>query len=71
MTEGGQITVDAGRAMLTDLGERRRRHDAEGVKLAQEIREALEATDGVVPLTEAADLLGIHRTTLYRVYKPN
>lgn len=64
------VDTDAARAMLTDLGKRRTKHDAEGVELAKEIREALEQTEGVIPLTEAADLLGIHRTTLYRVYKP-
>lgn len=54
---------------LGALGRRRAQHDAEDEQLSREIREALEKADGQVSMTEAATLLGIHRTTLYRVYK--
>lgn len=64
------MTPEAARRRLADLGARRRAHDEAGAALAKEIRRALVATDGVIPLTEAAELLDIHRTTLYRVYRP-
>jgi transcriptional regulator of acetoin/glycerol metabolism len=50
------------------LGERRQRHLEAGERLAEEIRQALAATEGQVSRTEAASLLGIDRTTLYQVY---
>lgn len=56
------------RARLAELGERRVAHDREDAELATEIRKALKDSRGVVSKSEAADLLRIHRTTLYRVY---
>jgi hypothetical protein len=59
------------RQRLTELGERRQKHEDEDAELAGEIREALglvESSGGEVSKTEAARLLKMHRTTLYRVY---
>jgi transcriptional regulator of acetoin/glycerol metabolism len=54
--------------LLRRLGERRQRHLEAGERLAEEIRQALIATEGQVSRTEAASLLGVDRTTLYQVY---
>jgi transcriptional regulator of acetoin/glycerol metabolism len=54
--------------LLQGLGERRQRHLEAGERLAEEIRQALIATEGQVSRTEAASLLGVDRTTLYQVY---
>lgn len=62
------------RAQLTELGQRRQRHEDEDAELAGEIRQALaavEGSEGAVSKTEAARLLKMHRTTLYRVYGPD
>ena len=53
---------------LRKLGERRQRHIEEQERLAGEIRQALEATEGIISRSHAADLLGIERSTLYRTY---
>jgi transcriptional regulator of acetoin/glycerol metabolism len=60
---------DDPRLKLAELGRRRREHDANGVELSDDIRKALVEAKGVVTLAEAAELLGVHRTTIYRVYK--
>lgn len=56
------------RARLKELGERRKRNEAEDSAITEEIKSALADAEGEVSRTEAADLLQIHRTTLYRVY---
>lgn len=61
-------SVDALRARLAELGERRAAQDAQDEELSREIKLALRDARGKVSKTEAADLLRIHRTTLYRVY---
>jgi transcriptional regulator of acetoin/glycerol metabolism len=33
-----------------------------------EISDALRDAEGLIPRAEAARLIGVHRTTLYRVY---
>jgi transcriptional regulator of acetoin/glycerol metabolism len=55
-------------ALLRRLGERRQRHLEAGEELAEEIRQALAATEGQVSRTEAASLLGVDRTLLYKTY---
>jgi ActR/RegA family two-component response regulator len=35
------------------------------------VRAALDRAYGVVPVAEAARLLNLHRTTVYRVYEPH
>ena len=57
------------RQKLKRLGRRRAAHEQRGDALMREIRAALVEAEGVVPRTEAAALLGVHRTTLYRVYR--
>jgi transcriptional regulator of acetoin/glycerol metabolism len=57
--------------LLRGLGERRQRLLEEGERLAEEIREALIATEGQVSRTEAASLLGVDRTLLYKTYLPS
>lgn len=59
------------REELRLLGERRARHDEDTVSLAADITAALVRAQGVVSRAEAARLIGIHRTTLYRVYLPH
>lgn len=59
------------REELRQLGERRARHDEDSASLAADITAALIRAQGVVPRAEAARLIGIHRTTLYRVYLPH
>lgn len=54
--------------LLRRLGERRQRHLKAGEELAEEIRQALTATEGQVNRTEAASLLGVDRTLLYKTY---
>jgi transcriptional regulator of acetoin/glycerol metabolism len=61
-------SAEAIRERLAELGERRAAHDAEDEELSREIKKALKDARGKVSKTEAADLLRIHRTTLYRVY---
>lgn len=56
------------RAELRSLGRRRKRHEVGGDALAADIRRALGRIEGHLTRTEAASLLGVHRTTLYRVY---
>lgn len=62
--------ADAAEAVLTfkRLGERRERLQQANDELAQEIREALQATEGVISKTLAAELLGVDRTLLYKTY---
>jgi transcriptional regulator of acetoin/glycerol metabolism len=55
---------------LSRLGERRARLAEEQDQLADEIRQALIDTEEYVNRSHAADLLGIERSTLYRVYLP-
>lgn len=62
-------SADAIRAKLDDLGLRREARDAGDRKLAEEIREAVAEAKGLIPATEQADRLRIHRTTFYRVYR--
>lgn len=59
------------REELRQLGERRNQHEGDGTDLAADISDALMRAQGVVSRAEAARLIGIHRTTLYRVYLPH
>jgi transcriptional regulator of acetoin/glycerol metabolism len=64
------FTAEDLRAQLQSLGERKATIDTDDHVLTAEIRSAVKDADGVVSMTEVATLLGIHRTTLYRVYRP-
>lgn len=70
MATASTLDADDARDRLRELGQRRAELDAEDQDLTKEIRDALAEVAGVIPATEEADLLGVHRTTLYRVYKP-
>lgn len=59
------------KAKLKSLGERRRKLKAREEDLTDDVEAALREAYGHVTVTEAADLLGIHRTTVYRVYGPH
>lgn len=67
------MTMDSGeiREKLRTLGERRKQMKADEDELSTEVEEALREAYGHVSVTEAADLLGMHRTTIYRVYEPH
>lgn len=59
------------REELRALGERRKVVAKDESKLASDVERVLRRAYGKVPVSEAADLLGIHRTTVYRVYHPH
>lgn len=56
------------REELRELGKQRKLQAKEDGKLATKIRNAVQKADGKITVTEQADLLGMERTTLYRVY---
>lgn len=56
------------RAELDALGQRRAQKESEDAELTRDIRRVLRESEGSISRTEAASRLGIHRTTLYRVY---
>lgn len=58
------------RAELRALGRRRAVQEEREHELSSDIRDALARAEGHISKAEAADLLGLHRTTLYRVYRP-
>lgn len=60
------------REELRELGQERNRIVADELDLAPRIEDALARAreSGEVSVSEAARLLGLHRTTLYRVYRP-
>jgi transcriptional regulator of acetoin/glycerol metabolism len=64
-------TSDELRAELARLGIRRERLEGDQAKLADDVRDALGRAYGKVTVAEAARLLHIHRTTVYRVYEPH
>lgn len=58
------------REVLREIGARRKRQDNDIVALALDTRQAVErAAEEKVPVIEAAALCGLHRTTIYKVYK--
>lgn len=62
-------SADGLRAELDALGAEREQVEADEKGLAERIKSAVERAEGRLPVTEVADRLKIHRTTLYRVYK--
>lgn len=59
-----------GEAVLRRLGARRARYEEEGEALKAAIVKALSDTQGAVSRERAAELLGLHRSTLYELYMP-
>lgn len=59
------------REELRALGERRKVAAKDESKLAADTERVLRRAYGKVTVSEAANLLGIHRTTVYRVYHPH
>lgn len=62
---------DAIREELAELGRRRKAQEEGDAELAREVTKVLKRAFGKVTVSEAADLLGMHRTTVYRVYHPH
>jgi DNA invertase Pin-like site-specific DNA recombinase len=58
------------RKKLDALGRRRARIDRDERELMEDTEALLREADGVVPVAEQARRLGVHRTTIYRVYRP-
>jgi transcriptional regulator of acetoin/glycerol metabolism len=58
------------RRRLTALGKTREKRKAEDEQMVEDIKEALAAARvvGGIPMEEAAERLGLNRTTLYQVY---
>lgn len=57
------------REVLRGLGERRRQAETDSEELTGLIKDALKkAGRAGITKSDAARLLGVHRTTLYRVY---
>lgn len=56
---------------LRALGERRKQRAADDKAMAEEVEAALRRAYGKISVTEAAELVGLHRTTVYRVYHPH
>lgn len=56
------------RDKLDRLGRERTELNERDMDLHDDIAAAIEESRGVVPKAEAARRLGLHRTTLYRVY---
>lgn len=59
------------REELDALGGRRAQQEQDDEKLAKDIKAVLRRARGKLSMQEVADRLGVHRTTLYRVYQPH
>lgn len=58
------------RSILAELGRRRIKLRGGEDALAEETKKAIKRAIGVLPMTEVAELVGLDRTTLYKVYRP-
>lgn len=54
--------------LFSGLGKHRLRLQQESEKLAEEIRQALAASEGEISRSDAASLLGMDRSALYKTY---
>lgn len=61
-------TPDEHRAVLRELGERREQQDKDAETLRKDTAAALQAAHGIVPVNEAAKLVGLGRATVYQDY---
>ena len=57
------------RQALRRLGVRRDRLRKEEKALHKDTKAALKQANGVIPVSEAAELLGLNRSTVYEVYR--
>jgi hypothetical protein len=57
--------VTTARERLRALGRRRRAHEQRGYQLIADTEKAIRETSEEVPVTEAANLAGIHRSTAH------
>lgn len=57
------------RKHLAAIGARRKMQNTDIEELSRETTEALRRAKGRLPTTEVARLVGLERTTLYRVYR--
>lgn len=63
------MTAAAARRRLRALGRRRKRLRKSEERLAEDTAKELRETRGVVPVSEAAELVGVHRTTAHDYLK--
>lgn len=63
------MTGAEARQRLRALGHRRKRLRASEERLAEDTAAELRETSGLVPVTEAAELAGLHRTTAHGYLK--
>lgn len=63
------MTAAAARKRLRALGRRRERLRKREERLAEDTATELRETRGLVPVTEAANLVGVHRTTAHDYLK--
>lgn len=56
---------------LRALGRRRKKMQSDEAELVRDMETTLKRAYGKVPVAEAARLVGVHRTTVYRVYAPH
>lgn len=71
MADAAHRTEEELRATLKRIGKRRSRLKADEERLTEDAEAALRESFGVISVAEASRLLGIHRTTVYRVYHPH
>lgn len=71
MADAAPRSADDLRAELQRLGGRRARLKAREEELSEDAEKVLRESFGVISVAEASRLLGIHRTTVYRVYHPH
>lgn len=71
MATGSDSELSSLRRELDALGRRRERLDKRDEELAEEVKTVLGRAFGRISMSEAADRLKMHRTTVYRVYKPH
>lgn len=57
------------RQKLRQIGTRRGRMDSQRKSLHEDTIKALKDAKGVIPTTEAAELVGLNRSTVYEVYR--
>lgn len=57
------------RRKLDGIGKRRTKLRADEDKLYKDTISVLELAKGVIPTTEAADRVGLNRSTVYEVYR--